>query len=235
MNAPPEPEPSLVSEAVERVLDAHSRPLLEAGERGSIPREARDAAKDFAGAYREVLEIGRQLARDLAELRQKQDLLPAEALGRLEREAKEAADLRRRAAERDGQRAYARLRLTLEDTLLPALAPRRERLARDEAALALSGGGDPAQAARQLAQHGSAEALAALLSGWGETLLRARGVENPTALRAELRKLAVERALRESPDAPAAELLREHVGRLGAVIGSASSEIRRLRDRGIPR
>ena len=110
--------------------------------------------------------------------------------------------------------------------MLPRLDERREQLARDEAALALSAG-DPAQAALRLAERGADEPLGALLSPWGRTLLAARGVDDIDGTLRDVRAIAVQRAAQRS-DSPAAIALREHVGKLGIVKGTGGNVIRKL-------
>jgi hypothetical protein len=220
------PNTPTVSEVVENVLNEGTGPIIKAGMRGEISRETLDAAQDFKGIYQDALATGRQLEADLADLHGKKDLLPAAGFERLARDARAEADTKVRALDGDGRRAYERMKSGLEADTLPRFDPSREQLARDEAALALSGPGDPSSLARDLALNGTEESVAALLSPWGATLLRARGVERPDAVLKSVRDVAVQRAIGEGRTT-AAQLLRG-LGKLGAVMGSAGSETRSL-------
>lgn len=75
--------------------------------------------------------------------------------------------------------------------------------------------------------NGNEEAVAALLSPWGKTLLSARGVRDPERVQADARKVAVASALKRG-DTPAARALGDHFGNLGVVKGTAGDVVRRL-------
>jgi hypothetical protein len=208
------------------IVDDHLRPIVEAARGGDLPREVGDAAEDLQGALHEQLAIGRQLAADRAELDAKRDLLPPDGAARLWRDASQDAHARTLKAGRAADRAHQALEDALTAAALPTFDPRREGLARDECALAISGA-DPQGEALSLAERGNDEALAALLSPWGRTLLRSRGVDNPEPLLRDVRKVAVARA-RARGDNPAAQALKDHMSALAAARGSAGSQTRHL-------
>lgn len=215
------------SAPVEALLREHGDAIVSAGIRGELPQYALDAAQDLTGALSDALAAGRQLEQDRHELTQRKDLLPEDGYRRLWGEAHVDAKRKTQEAELVVERAYTRLQVALEDAALPTFAPGREQLARDEAALALSGSGNPETLARQLAMDGNEEALAALVSPWGRTLLASRGVENPKQTMREVRSIAVARAL-DHGETTAALALRDHFPALGVVKGSAGNATRML-------
>ena len=215
-----------VAGMVEGYVNEHGGAIVRAGLAGQLPQDVLDAAQDFQGALGDQIEAGRQLERDRAELARKKDLLPVDGYQRLWGEAHADAKGKTKDAERAAEHAFKRLETALEDAALPRFDASREALARDEAALAVSNG-DPAMAARDLALRGNDEALAALLSPWGLTLLRSRGAADPEQALADVRKIAVQRAL-ERQETVAAKALKTHLGPLSAAKGTASSQVRTL-------
>lgn len=215
-----------INALVEGLIEEGSGPITKAGLAGELPQDVLDACQDCTGALRDLIAAGRQLEADRAELTRRRDLLPADGYERLWREAHADAKAKADQGQRDAERAYKRLEASLQDATLPAIPAGREALARDEAALALSVG-NPEAEPLDLAGFGNAEAVAALLSPWGKTLLRARGVRNPDKLLAEVRKLTVARAIGRG-DTAAARALRDSLGALGAAKGSAGSTVRDL-------
>jgi len=176
------------------------------------------------GAVRDAIGAGRQLEADRADLLRRRDLLPTDGYTRLWNEAHRDAKLKLDEAQGAANRAYSRLETALQDATLPKFDPSREQLARDECALALSNG-NPEAGALEFASRGNDEAVAALLSPWGKTLLRSRGVQNPEPVLRDVRKIAVGRAL-DRGETPAAKALKEHFPALGAAKGSAGSQVR---------
>ena len=145
-----------------------------------LPQAALDAVGDFKSAISDQIAAGTQLEADARDLRSKRDLLPREGFQRLRRDA--VTEAQRTALDADVRAAQAldRLRGALADAAVPRLDPAREALARDELRTALDGahGDRAAERALAVASSGSPEAAAALLgSSFGETLLKARGLE----------------------------------------------------------
>lgn len=215
-----------VTDVVTDIVDTHGGAIVKAGLNGALPQAALDAAQDLRDALRANMAAGQQLGDDLAELTRRKDLLPVDGHARLVADAKRDAIAKTAEAENATERAYSRLETALEDAALPTFEPAREQLARDEAALALSGGA-PESAALQFALHGNAEAIAALLSPWGATLLRSRGVENVDRTLAEVRRVAVDRAV-SNDDNAAARAIRDHLPKLAAAKGAAGTKTRQL-------
>lgn len=215
-----------IAPIVERMIRDDGGPIIAAGHAGEISQPALDAVQDLVGAARDALEAGRQLDSDLRDLERRRDLLPPDGFGRLVRDAKrvaaEAADEAQHAM--DG--ALRRLEAALVEDALPRVDPAREGIARDEAMMTLSSG-DAATTAMQIAQTGSDEALAALLSPWGRAALAARGVHNVDATLRDVHKVARARVV-ERGDTTAARLLRRHLAGLAAVAGQAGSRVREL-------
>jgi hypothetical protein len=190
-----------------------------------------DAAGDFRAAFTDQIAVGRKLEGDVAELRKKRDLLPAAGYRRLRGEAISAAAQFSAQADKSAAAAIESLRERLTDAAQPRLDPAREGLARQETTLALgeAKGDHAAGRAITIAQSGSREAVAALNSPFGETLLQSHGVSGRTLTetRAAIRKLAARMALEKSANVEeilAAKVL-ERVDSLGAVRGAASSYV----------
>ena len=215
-----------VTDVVERLVSEHGGAILSAASRGDLPRPVLEAAGDVCGNLSDTLAIGRQLEADLAELEARRDLLPVDGFRRLRADA--IADAKKKLAELEPvtDRAVERLEVSLQDAVMPTFQPSREQLSRDECSLAL-GFGNPELAAHALARDGSPEALAALLSPWGRTVLRARGVHDVDRVIREVRQIAIAQALKRG-DSPAALALSDHLGALKAAKGSAGSLARRL-------
>ena len=209
-----------VTPIIESLIDAHGGAIISAGLRGDLPNDVLDSASDLVAALRDQVAIGRQIEADRGELNAKRDLLPGAGFDRLWREAHEDARDKTVAAETAAERTYARLEAALQRSLLPEFSPGREQFARDEAALALSSG-DPEYAVRNLALYGGDEPIGALFSPWGQTLLRAHGIENADTILKEARAIVVRR--KSASDSPAAEAIRHHLGPLAAAKGSASN------------
>jgi hypothetical protein len=137
----------------------------------------REAAGDYAQAIGDVLGAVDQLADDLAELDAKADLLPAQGVRRLRRESVEEAQRVYMEADRRAGRALDAIHDALTDAALPkAPAVEREALARGELDMALSGPGAMVEKVADIAAHGSREVVATLLSSYGRTALKARGM-----------------------------------------------------------
>ncbi|HET6683621.1 MAG TPA: hypothetical protein VFG75_07980, partial [Gaiella sp.] len=156
----------------------------------------------MAGAVRDGLAASRQLASDLADLERRRDLLPADGYERLVRDAKRDAEAKSSEAQQAAKRAYEQLEQSLLADAMPKLDPAREQLARDECHLAFTGSAQPETAALNVAAEGSDEVLAVLLTGWGRTLLAARGVRNVDDLLRRVRETAHHRVLARA-DTPA--------------------------------
>jgi hypothetical protein len=225
----PKSDPDVtVTQAVENVLANDVGPIIAAGEKGEISQAAFDAAQDYRGAVQDMLVADRGLEADLAELEARRDLIPADGYKRLTAKALADAKAKLSTAQTAADLSYKALEQALTDEALPKFEPAREQLARDEAALALSTGGQNAEnAALTFASQGNPEAVAALLSPWGTTLLRARGVRNPERVQREVRRIAAQTATARS-DSTAARLLREHYYGAGAAKGAAGSTVRRI-------
>lgn len=224
--APAEPN---VTDLVAGLIDQHGGAIVKAGLTGELPQDVLDAAQDLTGALRDAIAAGSQIESDFADLNRRRDLIPRDGYDRLIRDAQRDAAEKVKTAQSAAERSYKQLQASLEEAALPQFKPEREQLARDEAALALSAG-NPELAATHLALYGNREAVAAMLSPWGKTLLLARGVRDPDRVLKEARKLAVVRA-KDEGDSPAAIALRDHLSGLGAAKGSAGSKARDLAGR----
>jgi hypothetical protein len=219
------PTVETLADLAEQVLNDASRELALGS--ADMTQGVRDAAGDYRSAVSDVLAAGRQAAADLRELGQKRDLLPAQGAERLRNEAIAEASERSADADRRAARAYAKLEAELQAAALPKLNPAREQLARDELREAL---GD-AQGARAITQAldvvrgGSYEAAAALFTTYGSTLLKARGVANPEADLAPVRKVAAAEATSrgKTPGELIAGAAYGRLGKLGAARGAAGS------------
>jgi hypothetical protein len=135
----------------------------------ALPRQARDAFHDFVAAVGDLIQTGRQLQADYAELDAKRDLVPVDGWKRLRDQAIGEAQERSDGADRRARLAFDTLKAELQTAALPKVDEKREGLARQEF---VDGLGDArGSAVRQrvvdLAQNGSREALAALLSPYG--------------------------------------------------------------------
>jgi hypothetical protein len=217
----PPTEPNL-PEIVENILAEDAGPIIQAGVNGEVPQEVLDAVQDFTSAWTDTIAVGRAFQAELDEIAARRDLIPAAGVARLRNEARESALSKTRELDHEGRRAYERLRVELENAALPRFNPAREQLARDEAMLALSAG-SPAD----LALNGTDEAIAALLSPWGKTALRARGVRDVDRVLADVRRTAVARAV-DRGETPAARLLKTNHRKLSAVMGSAAHQTKQL-------
>lgn len=143
-----------------------------------LPAEVRAAASDFARAIRDKVSAADQLGLDLNELHAKRDLLPEHGANRLRREALADAEAKVADAERRQAEAMKTLRAGLLDAASPQIDKAREALARQELEVAIGNaeGGAARSRAVSIAENGSNEAIAAMLSPFGTTLLQARGV-----------------------------------------------------------
>ncbi len=225
--APNQPD---VETVVGNIINQDGGPIVRAGLDGKVSQATLDAAQDCMGALHEMIETGRQLERDLAELERRRDLIPVDGYHRLVGEAKKDARDKLTTAQAVADRSYQALEESLFEDALPRFAPEREQLARDEAHLAVSHG-DPHEAAVDLAMNGNDEAFAALLSPWGKTLLKARGVRDVDKVLRDVRRVARGR-IAARMDTTAAKLLQDHYGGLGAAVGSAGTKARNLGARG---
>jgi hypothetical protein len=146
-----------------------------------LSRPVRDRLGGYENAIDDQIKTGQQLEADYAELNAKKDLVPVEAWDRLREQAIAEAQQRSDAADRRAERELAGLIAEVKSDALPRLDPKREPLARQELEAGL--GNKTGQAARSavmdLAQHGSREALSALFTDYGRTLLAGRGVTGP--------------------------------------------------------
>jgi len=202
-----------------------------------MPQAVRDSSSDYGQAIRDVLAATQQLNDDLGELEGQRDLLPAEGLRRLRREAVDEAQRGYMDAIRRAERSYEAVKDALTDAALPKVNAERESLAREELAVALSGQGSMVQKISDLAATGSREAVAALLSPYGRTLLKSKGLAGTDL--DEALGIARTQAAYHAPATAleASEILAgmalAKLPRLGAAIGASSSvALRALRKGG---
>jgi hypothetical protein len=221
------PNSETVTDIAERILQEDSAPIIRAGLDGHLPQEALDAAQDLVGAARDVIAVGRQHETDIADIERRRDLLPADGYARLRKDANADAIAKGAEAQRATDQAYERLEDELFKAAMPKFSPEREQLARDEAHLAISVGNSPEAAARDLCMSGNDEAVAALLSPWGDTLLKARGVRDIAKLKRDLRVILKGRIV-ANPTTPAAQLLRDHLTGLNTARGQVGHSIRKI-------
>lgn len=215
-----------IDEIIEGYLATSGGAIVKAGLDGDLPQDVLDAAQDLLDACQDQIAAGRQLRRDLDDLNRRRDLIPRDGYQRLVADAKRDARSKVDDADTAAKRALTRLEESLFEAALPKFQPEREQLARDECALALSNG-DPQAAALGLADHGNDEALAALLSPWGRTLLEARGVRNVDRMLADVRTVVRGRIIARA-DTPAAVVLRDHLSDLATAKGQAGYSVRQL-------
>ena len=180
-----------------------------------------------------MLDARRQLDADVTELHTKRDLLPPEGWQRLRREAVAEARERATAGDRAAERALDALKAALTAAALPQVDVQREQLARDELRLALEGGA-PVGRVADIAGRGSREAVAVLFSGYGRTLLEARGLtgrdlEDALATaRTVAANAAIDRAT--TPREILAGAALRALGKLGAAKGAAGVAFLQLAD-----
>jgi hypothetical protein len=86
--------------------------------------------------------------------------------------------------------AIAVLRATLTTNALPPVAPEREMPARDELRMVLDSAADVELAMLEIAQRGG-ELAAVVTSTWGESYLRARGVQRAPEAHGRVRNVAL--------------------------------------------
>jgi hypothetical protein len=220
-----------MAELAENVISDVTRELALTSD--ALPQQVRDAHDDYTTAIGDIISTGRQLKTDLDELEAKRDLIPQNGADRLRLEAKNDAGRKYQEADRRAEQSLDRLRDSLLDAALPKLDPKREQLARDELQVALGNAQGPgaAGAAATLATHGSREAVAALFSPFGRTLLASRGVKGPELNRLfdDLRRIAATAAIEHATtpgEILAGRALRK-VNALGAARGAAGSYVRR--------
>lgn len=225
----PARDPDLAT-VVEGVLSQKMQTL--ALHSGELPEAVNLAAGDFSGAIADVLNTGRQLEADLAELHAKRSLVPEAG----QRELRQAAidDARKRAdqAGRDAESAIATIRTGLLDAAMPTLDPRREALARAEAELALgdSRGEQAAGRVLEMAERGSPESQAVLMTDWGQTLLRAHEVDGRTLETARTVIAASAHRRGTTPRQLAAGAAVNRLSALGAVRAAAMDTVSQAAD-----
>lgn len=188
-----------------------------------------DALNDYRAAVNEPLSAGRQLQADAGELAAKKDLVAEAGYRRLKAEMLREAKGRLAGADLRAGQALERLKAAVDQDALPRVNPAREALARQELALGIGEAKGPEAASRALAisERGSREAVAALLSPFGQALLEARELTGRahTEAIAACRQVAAVKAseLGTTPTEILAGSVRASVGKLGAAKGSAGT------------
>lgn len=164
--------------------------------------EHENYVRELVGAYRghvrEALAAGAQLEADRAELRSKSDLIPPAGAQRLEREAHAEATDRAKSAMDKARASVENLRRAALLDAQPKPDKEREGLGRDELNM-IVGSGSPAELmtrVHRVASTGSRDAVAALMSPFGRSLLYARGLAGSDldGALASARKVVVESA-----------------------------------------
>lgn len=152
----------------------------------------------FTGAINEAHQAAVQLTADRAELRAKADLIPPAGAARIEREAQAEAEAKGKDSLNRARTATENLRRAALLDALPQPAPEREQLGRSELSEIL-GTGSPEQImerVHRVAERGSRDAVAALLSPYGRAILETRGLvgSDLEGAIASARKVVVESA-----------------------------------------
>jgi hypothetical protein len=196
-------------------------------QRSDWPAEVMAAAADDADALTDRIGAVRQLAADLADLNSKRDLLPGPGWQRLRTEALEEARRRSEDAAHRSKRAQQALAEALTTAALPKLDKSREALARQELALLL-GTGNPHHNVLRIAQRGSRDATAVLVStSFGESLLESRGLQGRelkdalTNTRTIVSRSAAQRP-EATPDEIRASAALNKLPKLAAAVATAS-------------
>jgi hypothetical protein len=142
------------------------------------PAYVKELVTGFHGHVGNALAAGAQLAADRAELRAKADLLPPAGAERLGREAQAEAEAAAKDAMRRARQSAEALRRAAMLEAMPQIDSAREQLSRSELDM-LVGTGSPAELlvrVHRIAEAGSRDAVAALLSPYGRSLLQTRGL-----------------------------------------------------------
>lgn len=142
------------------------------------PNYVREIVGALNGHLHGALAVGDQYTSDRAELAAKGDLIPPAGAARLAGEALTEAERNGKNELNAARQDVATLRRAALLDALPKVDPAREGLGRDELSM-LIGTGSPAQImtnVHRVAEHGSRDAVAALLSPFGRSLLETRGL-----------------------------------------------------------
>lgn len=165
-----------------------------------LPVQAQDAVRDASEAIGEVLDAGKQVAKDIADLEERQNLIPKAGLDQLTREARQEAKDRVAKAQRRYEQSVQALESSLADHSLgklPASEAGRVRNAREHILLAVGDaqGGDMASRIMGLTRStDDPDVKAALNSGWLDSLAIAKGAQ-VDRLRGAVRSIATEKAV----------------------------------------
>lgn len=144
----------------------------------SHPNHVRAIVGDYHRAAREAIASGEQLRADRAELASKADLILPAGAARLEREARAEASHNAKTALNGARSQVEILRRAAMLETLPKVDKERELLGRSELDLVLGTGSPEQLLARvhDVAQSGSRDSVAALLSPFGASILKAKGL-----------------------------------------------------------
>jgi hypothetical protein len=180
-------EPRSFDVIASELLNEPGIPQL-AGE-GIVTPAVSEAYKEYAASVSGLIKAGDNYKAVKHEVNTRPMIAPSEREA-LQREARKTAEEQRSRLVDEGQRALKKLEAALTETATPKLDLKREQAARQELELAISGA-RPEAAAVGLATNGSREALGALFTSYGKTLLTARGVEDPDRVLKDARAAAV--------------------------------------------
>lgn len=160
---------------------------------------AREVWRTYEHAARELRVVSDTAAQRVKQLRE-DDLLPDAGRRRLIDEARSEGTKARAAARARMKAAREVLAAKARVAALPKLSPEREQAAREELRLLTSGTNDPADVLLELAT-GDDELAAVAVSGYAESLLRAKGVPSAPAVYAAVCDHAVDAARRSADPA----------------------------------
>jgi hypothetical protein len=194
---------------------------------GGTSPAAADASREFKAAVGGLIDTGDGYRADRAALRENAHRLPPDGLRVEEQRLRQQAEQKSALHSGDAARALARLETALTESALPRLDPAREQLARQELDAAF-GSGNPESDALRVATSGSREAAAALFTSYGETKLKAAGVERPDRVLSEAKKSAAAAAIERGASVREREsaALLQKISQLGAARAHAIGILR---------
>ncbi len=200
------------------------------------PNYVRELVGAARGHVNDALRAGAQLEADRAELAAKRDLIPSAGAERLYRQALAEAEQKAKTSLDAARSSVEMLKRAGLLAAQPTIEPAREGLCREELSM-LVGEGSPAEVmtrVHRIAQSGSRDAAAALVSPFGRSLLETRGLTGADLDDAlsSAQKVIVETATDNASRHTDAELnaakLYGATGDMEAAIGAASFALAHL-------